>query len=148
MATQRGEQQQVSPRELARNVVLEFFTALNMQDAAALSSLVADDIAHDLGIADRDVGRQPFLEHIQRSQAEFREHVFDIEVMVNEAGTRAAAEFTVLGFPLLQGPSEAAEELAETYRLPCGAFFEIAGEQIARISNYRGPSAIEGRVRR
>jgi steroid delta-isomerase-like uncharacterized protein len=55
--------------------------------------------------------------------------------MTNADGSRAAAEFTVLGKYLV---ADAGLPLAtgQTYRLPAGAFFEIRDSKVARISNY------------
>ena len=55
--------------------------------------------------------------------------------MSNETGSRAAAEYVVHGvykatdegLPLAQGQS---------YVLPGGAFFDVAGGRITRVSNY------------
>jgi steroid delta-isomerase-like uncharacterized protein len=55
--------------------------------------------------------------------------------MQNSEGNRAAAEFVVHGEYLAddQGLPPAN---GQTYVLPAGAFFEIAGGKLTRISNY------------
>ena len=59
----------------------------------------------------------------------------DLTILANDEGTRAAAEFTVLGTYLStdQGLPEAH---GQTYRLPAGAFFDIRDGRVARISNF------------
>jgi steroid delta-isomerase-like uncharacterized protein len=56
-------------------------------------------------------------------------------IMTNDDGTRAAAEFVVLGEYLVtdEGLPEAK---GQKYRLPAGAFFDIKGGKVARITNY------------
>jgi steroid delta-isomerase-like uncharacterized protein len=65
----------------------------------------------------------------------YRERLSDIVVMQNSEGNRAAAEFVVHGEYLAddQGLPPAN---GQTYVLPAGAFFEIAGGKLTRISNY------------
>ena len=50
-------------------------------------------------------------------------------------GTRAAAEFTVLG-TYLNTDEGLPPANGQTYRLPAGAFFELRNGRVARISNY------------
>jgi steroid delta-isomerase-like uncharacterized protein len=55
--------------------------------------------------------------------------------MANADGTRAAAEFTVLG-TYLDSDEGLPPASGQTYRLPAGAFFELRDGRVARISNY------------
>jgi steroid delta-isomerase-like uncharacterized protein len=66
-----------------------------------------------------------------------QEHIFNIEIMSNEDGSRAAAEFTILGSygHAAQGTLPAS---GQTFRVPGGTFFDIRDGKITRISNYYG----------
>jgi steroid delta-isomerase-like uncharacterized protein len=55
--------------------------------------------------------------------------------MQSPDGTRAAAEFVVHG-EYLATDEGLPEATGQTYTLPAGAFFEVVGGRIARVSNY------------
>ena len=55
--------------------------------------------------------------------------------MVNADGTRAAAEFTVTG-SYLADDAGLPPAHGQKYELPCGAFFEIRDNKVARVSNF------------
>jgi steroid delta-isomerase-like uncharacterized protein len=59
----------------------------------------------------------------------------DIVVMTEPTGTRASAEFTVHGTYLAADPGLPPAH-GQTYVLPAGAFFDIRGGAIARVTNY------------
>ena len=65
----------------------------------------------------------------------YEEQIVEIEVLVNDNGSRAAAEFIVLG-KYLKSDEGLPPASGQTYRLPAGAFFEIRDGKVARISNY------------
>lgn len=55
--------------------------------------------------------------------------------MASEDGARAAAKFVVLG-KHLKTDIGLPEAEGRAYRLPGGAFFDIRGGKVARITNY------------
>jgi steroid delta-isomerase-like uncharacterized protein len=65
----------------------------------------------------------------------YRERIRDLVVMVSTEGTRAAAEFVVDG-TYLATDEGLPEAKGQTYSLPAGAFFEVVGGRIARVTNY------------
>jgi steroid delta-isomerase-like uncharacterized protein len=68
-----------------------------------------------------------------RMDRSYRERLVDIVVMAEPTGTRAAAEFVVEGEYLAtdEGLPPAA---GQRYRLPAGAFYDIRGGRIARVT--------------
>jgi steroid delta-isomerase-like uncharacterized protein len=117
----------------ASNVVAKYYDALNLQDVETCLGLLDDDVVHDVNQGRREIGKTAFGTFMERRNAFYREHIFDIEVMVNHDGTRAAAEYTVLGI-YLAGDQEMPAAAGRTYRLLGGAFFEIREGKIARVS--------------
>ena len=61
----------------------------------------------------------------------YREQLENIVVMANEDGSRAAAEFVVMG-EYLNTDEGLPEAKGQTYRLPAGAFFEMRDGKVAR----------------
>jgi hypothetical protein len=100
--------------------------------------MVTDDLVLDLSSEERTWGREALFAHIRRTEQLHREHVFDLTVMTDRSGLRAAVEYTVLGIPLEESTSTPGlfSGNAQSYRTNMGAFFEIDGTRISRISHY------------
>lgn len=112
-----------------------YYQAFNRQDMDTFLSLLTEDVVHDINEGGREVGREAFATFMQGMNTHYREEITDITIMTNAAGDRAAVEFTVLG-EYLSTDEDLPEAAGQTYRLPAGAFFEIRGGKVARISNY------------
>ncbi|MET1024820.1 MAG: ketosteroid isomerase-related protein [Pseudoxanthomonas sp.] len=122
-------------QDRATELVLAYYAAFNRGDRAAMLALLADDVAHDLNQGARETGREAFVAFMQRMDASYREQLREIVVMVSPDGTRAAAEYVVHG-TYHHSDAGLPEATGQTYVLPGGAFFEVRGDRIARVSNY------------
>ncbi|SEM44331.1 conserved hypothetical protein, steroid delta-isomerase-related [Pseudoxanthomonas sp. GM95] len=122
-------------QDRATELVLAYYTAFNRGDRSAMLSLLTEDVAHDLNQGPRETGREAFVAFMQRMDGSYREQLRDIVVMVSPDGARASAEYVVHG-TYLKSDEGLPEATGQTYVLPGGAFFEIRGDQIARVSNY------------
>ena len=122
-------------RTEAIELVRRYYAAFNAGDMQRFLALLTDDVIHDINQGGREVGKPAFETFMQRMNRHYREQLVDLTILANDEGTRAAAEFTVLGTYLStdQGLPEA---LGQTYRLPAGAFFDIRDGRVARISNF------------
>ena len=98
-------------------------------------SLLTDDVVHDINQGDREQGKEAFTKFMQKMNHHYREQLENIVVMANQDGTRAAAEFIVLG-EYLNTDEGLPEAKGQTYRLPAGAFFDIRDGKVARVTNY------------
>lgn len=122
-------------QDRATELVLAYYAAFNRGDREAMLALLADEVAHDLNQGERQVGREAFTAFLQRMDACYSEQLRDIVVMVSPDGKRAAAEYVVHG-TYHHTDAGLPEASGQTYVLPGGAFFEIKGKRIARVSNY------------
>jgi steroid delta-isomerase-like uncharacterized protein len=122
-------------RQATVDLINRYYAAFNAGDMPAFLGMLTEDVAHDVNQGGRESGKRAFAAFMQRMNRSYKEEIVDITVMTNEDGSRAAAEFTVLGRYLVtdEGLPEAS---GQTYRLPAGAFFEIRGGQVARVTNY------------
>ena len=120
-------------QQTIENLLEHYFETLNTQDTETLLTMLSDDVMHDINQGEREVGKTAFARYLERLNAHYREHIYDIEIMINKDGTRAAAEYTVLGVYLLTDPGLPAAS-GQTYRLPGGSFFELCDGKIARVS--------------
>ncbi len=112
-----------------------YYAAFNAWDIERFIGLLTDDVAHDINQGGRETGRDAFRAFLARMDHCYAEQIVEISIMVNEDGSRAAAEFIVLGtYKATDDGLPAAS--GQTYRLPAGAFFEIRDGKVARISNY------------
>ncbi|CUB05525.1 ketosteroid isomerase-related protein [Marinomonas fungiae] len=113
----------------------KYYEAFNAQDMDTFLSLLTDDVIHDINQGDREVGKDTFSAFMDRMNKNYKETIVDIVVMSNEAGDRAAVEFTVLG-EYLATDEGLPEANGQTYKLPAGAFFDIRDGKVARVTNY------------
>tara|TARA_Y100001001_G_scaffold164585_1_gene197379 strand:- start:3440 stop:3961 length:522 start_codon:yes stop_codon:yes gene_type:complete len=119
----------------AVELIQAYYDAFNRQDMDAFLALLTDDVVHDINQGDRETGKAAFSEFMVKMNRHYREQLVDMVIMANAEGSRAAAEFVVLGEYLStdEGLPEAA---GQTYRLPAGAFFDIRDGKVARVTNY------------
>jgi steroid delta-isomerase-like uncharacterized protein len=119
----------------ATELVHAYYSAFNAGDMPTFLDLLSDEVVHDINQGERQVGKATFAAFMDKMNRCYRERLSDIVVMQNSEGNRAAAEFVVHGEYLAddQGLPPAN---GQTYVLPAGAFFEIAGGKLTRISNY------------
>jgi steroid delta-isomerase-like uncharacterized protein len=119
----------------ATELVHAYYSAFNAGDMPTFLDLLSDEVVHDINQGERQVGKATFAAFMDKMNRCYRERLSDIVVMQNSEGNRAAAEFVVHGEYLAddQGLPPAN---GQTYVLPAGALFEIAGGKLTRISNY------------
>lgn len=117
------------------NLIKQYYAAFNAGDMDTFLSLLTDDVIHDINQGGRETGKAAFKQFMQRMNTHYKEQLVDMVIMTNQDGTRAAAEFVVLG-EYLQTDEGLPEANGQTYRLPAGAFFDIRDNKVARISNY------------
>ena len=116
-------------------LVLAYYAAFNRGDRQAMLALLADDVVHDLNQGARESGKPAFAAFMQRMDASYRERLEDIVVLASPDGERAAAEYVVHG-QYVKDDEGLPPARGQEYVLPGGAFFDIRGERIARVSNY------------
>jgi steroid delta-isomerase-like uncharacterized protein len=119
----------------AERLARAYFEAFNAGDRAAMCALLADNVAHDVNQGGRRVGKEAFRAFLAQMDAAYRERLEDLVVMADAAGTRAAAEFTVVGEYLRTEPG-LPEARGQAYRLPAGSFLEIRDGKISRVTTY------------
>ncbi len=116
-------------------LLANYYEAFNRQDMSSFLAMLTDDVIHDINQGNREVGKDVFAKFMDRMNAHYKEEIVDISITTNEAGDRAAVEFTVLG-EYLSTDEGLPEAKGQTYRLPAGAFFEIRDGKVARVTNY------------
>ena len=116
-------------------LIENYYAAFNKGDMDTFLSLLTDDVVHDINQGKRDMGKDAFTKFMSGMNVSSKEQLVDMVIMASADGTRASAEFVVLGeylqtdegLPLAQG---------QKYNLPAGAFFDIRDNKVARVTNY------------
>jgi steroid delta-isomerase-like uncharacterized protein len=119
----------------AADTIRAYYDAFNAGDMDRFLALLTDNVAHDINQGARQTGKEAFSKFMDHMNRCYKEELTDMVIMVNEDGTRGAAEFIVNG-TYLATDEGLPEANGQTYRLPAGAFFEIRDGKVARISNY------------
>lgn len=116
-------------------LIERFYRAFNAGDSEGMLACIAENIIHDVNQGTRRTGKaafRAFAAHMERCYAERLEN---ITVMTTADGARAAAEFDVLG-TYIETDEGLPPASGQTYRVPAGAFFEVEGGVIVRMTAY------------
>jgi steroid delta-isomerase-like uncharacterized protein len=116
-------------------LIEQYYAAFNGGDMDTFLDLLTDDVIHDINQGKREIGKAAFSKFMGSMNDNYREQLVDMVIMSTADGKRAAAEFVVLGEYIKTDEGLPAAR-GQKYRLPAGAFFEIRGQKVARISNY------------
>ena len=105
--------------------------------------MLSEDVAHDLNQGQRETGRDAFRTYITRMQRCYSEQLRNLVVTTTPDGTHAAAEYVVHGEYKADDASAGSGQAivlppakGQRYVLPGGAFFDVRGNRIARVTNY------------
>jgi steroid delta-isomerase-like uncharacterized protein len=112
-----------------------YYTAFNTGNVQGMLDCLSGDVAHHVNEGAVRVGKDAFAAFCAHMDRCYDEHLTDIVVMATPDGTRAAAEFTVNG-TYKQTDDGLPEARGQTYTLPAGAFFSVAGGRITRVVTY------------
>jgi steroid delta-isomerase-like uncharacterized protein len=116
-------------------LVQNYYAAFNGGDMDTFLNLLTDDVIHDINQGKREVGKAAFETFMGGMNTNYKEQLVEMVIMASADGSRAAAEFVVLG-EYLQTDEGLPPAQGQKYRLPAGAFFEIKDNKVARITNY------------
>jgi steroid delta-isomerase-like uncharacterized protein len=121
--------------QATKNLIMQYYDSFNRQDMQTFLNLLDDDVVHDINQGGQERGKAAFTKFMQHMNHCYKEVAKDIVIMVNEEGTRAAAELIIEG-TYLATDSGLPEAKGQTYRLACGAFFALANGKIIRVTLY------------
>ncbi|MBL4917392.1 ketosteroid isomerase-related protein [Szabonella alba] len=119
----------------ASKTIAAYYAAFNAADPDAMLALVTEDVEHRVNEGGIRLGRAKFAEFCAHMGVSYHEELKDIMIFANEDGTRGAAEFTVHGEYLQTDPG-LPEAKGQTYILPAGAFFDLRGDRISRVTTF------------
>lgn len=118
-----------------KKLIESYYAAFNKGDMRSFLGMLDDHVVHEINQGGREVGRDAFARFMDKMNSHYREQVADLVVMASDDGRRAAAEFKIQGV-YLKTDAGLPEARSQEYLLPVGAFFEVEGGKIQRVTNY------------
>lgn len=119
----------------ARDIIERYFAAFNAGDTDAMLACLSAEVAHHVNEGQIRVGKGEFGAFCAHMSQCYAEQLSDIVIFTDDAGIRAAAEYTVAG-TYKATDAGLPEARGQTYRLPAGSFFSLADGQITRVVTY------------
>lgn len=117
----------------ALSLLTRYYAAFNAGDWQGMLDCLDDQVIHDINQGVRQIGKPAFAEFLAHMERCYRERLDGIVLMASEDGANGAAEFTVHG-EYLATDDGLPEANGQTYVLPAGAFFTMAGGKITRVT--------------
>lgn len=122
-------------RQQALALIQTYYDTFNSGDRDDFLALLAEDVAHDINQGGTEHGKAAFRAFIQRMDRCYHEQVRELVVFATEDGSRGAAEFFIEG-GYLATDDGLPPATGQRYRLRVGAFFELSGGLVSRVTNY------------
>lgn len=116
-------------------IVARYYAAFNAKNWTAMLDCVSEDVRHHVNEGANRDGKARFADFIAHMDHCYDEELKQLVIMVNEDGSRAAAEFIVHG-TYKNTDGELPEARGQKYVLPAGAFFDIRNGEITRVTTY------------
>jgi steroid delta-isomerase-like uncharacterized protein len=119
----------------AQALIHHYYAVFNSGDRETMLGLLCDDVVHDINQGGAEIGLAAFRAFLQRMDRCYAEQVEELVVFANADGARGAAEFYISG-SYLETDEGLPPATGQKYRLRVGAFFDIRGSKVARVTNY------------
>lgn len=116
-------------------LIHRYYAAFNARDWDGMADCVAETLRHHVNEGEQRGGRGKFRAFLEHMDTCYDETLTNMVVMVSADGQRAAAEFIVNGV-YKKTDSGLPEARGQNYSLPAGAFFEVRGGHIERVTTY------------
>ncbi|AJE46130.1 ketosteroid isomerase-related protein [Celeribacter indicus] len=121
------------PRQDSLSLLKRYYDAFAAHDHAGMLACLDEEVEHRINQGAVERGKQAFAAFMAAMDRAYEETLTEMVLFASDDGTRAAAEFRVLG-RYLETAEGCPEARGQRYDLPAGAFFEIRDGRIARVS--------------
>ncbi len=116
-------------------LIKSYYEFFNKKDFSQMTSLLDEDVCHELNEGEVQVGRPQFQAFMKVMDEHYEEQVKDLVVFQTNDKNRYSAEFFIEGI-YKKTQSGLPPARGQKYRLRVGAFFETRGNKISRVTNY------------
>ena len=117
------------------DLIAQYYQCFNAADYNGMLALLDDDVLHEPSQGAPRQGKEQFRAFLQHMETCYKEQVIEPVIMGSADGSRAAAEFQLHG-SYLQTDGDLPQARGQQYQLRVGAFFELRGGRIIRVSNH------------
>ncbi len=118
-----------------KDLIARYFEVFNLGDAAAMLSLVDENIEHDINQGKTQIGKAKFEAFLHHMNECYKEELRDLTIMVSADGKKASAEFMVHG-TYLKTDGSLPPARNQKYVIRAGSFFDIKDNKISRVTTY------------
>jgi steroid delta-isomerase-like uncharacterized protein len=125
----------IDSQTAAQALLQDYYSVFNSGEREAMLALLSEDVVHDINQGGAEVGREAFRAFLQRMDRCYAEEVEELLVFASSDGSRGAAEFYISG-TYLSTDDGLPPAMGQKYRLRVGAFFDLRGGKVARVTNY------------
>ena len=112
-----------------------YYDAFNRKDWPGMLALLADDIRHEVNQGEARIGIDRYRAFLAHMDECYDEQLTDMVFFTEPTDRRVACEFTVNGV-YKKTDGDLVEARNQAYVLPAGAFLEIDGGKITRVTTY------------
>lgn len=116
-------------------LIERYYAAFNDGDSEGMLACLGEDVVHDMNQGKRRSGKAAFREFTKHMERCYAEQLENMTILASADGTRAAAEFLVLG-TYIETDEGLPPAAGQTYTLPAGTFFEVRDGLIVRVTTY------------
>lgn len=120
-------------RNQTEDLIRRYYAAFNARDWNGMIACLSDDVIHDVNQGGRHHGKEHFASFLAHMEKCYREELKNIVVLSSADGAHVAAEFVVHGAYLATDEGLPPAN-GQKYVLPAGAFFDVKGGLIARVT--------------
>ncbi len=115
------------------DIVKKYYADFNQKNWEGMFALLDPEIRHEVNQGEVRIGLEKYREFMQMMDESYEETLSDLVFMSDAEGQHFACEFVVNGM-YKKGDEPPAHN--QTYVLPAGAFLEVHGGKIIRVTTY------------
>lgn len=119
----------------ALDTVQQYYRCFNNKDWAGMLALLSDDVRHEVNQGETRVGLDLYRAFLTHMDECYDEQLEDMVFFTEPSGRRVACEFTVQGV-YKKTDGDLVPARGQRYTLPAGAFLEVSGGKITRVTTY------------
>lgn len=116
-------------------IIERYYHAFNHGDVEGMLDLLDERVVHEPCQGKPREGVGPFREFLEHMNRCYKETAIDPAILYSPAGTHASAELMLDG-KYLKTDGDLPAARGQRYRVRVGAFFEIGGNRITRVTNH------------
>lgn len=120
---------------IALDIAQQYYQHFNTQNWDGMLALLSENIRHEVNQGEPRIGLNLYREFLKHMDDCYEEQLTNMVFFSEPSGQRIACEFTVNGI-YKKTDDDLVPAHGQQYVLPAGAFLEIIGGKITRVTTY------------